>query len=50
MGMSLLIFVAAEIGAIEQLPSKLTSASVAILAFCQCLLSRCLAIDYSITM
>jgi hypothetical protein len=43
MGMSLLIFVAAETVAIEQLPSKMTSASAAIPGFGQCLPSRCLA-------
>jgi hypothetical protein len=34
----------------EPLPSKLTSASAAILAFRQCLPSRFLAMDYSLTM
>jgi hypothetical protein len=42
---SLLIFAAAETGANEQLPSKMTSASGAIPAFRQCLPSRCLPMD-----
>jgi hypothetical protein len=45
-GIFLLIFVAAETGAGELLPSKMTSASAAVPAFRQCLLSRCLAMDY----
>jgi hypothetical protein len=49
MGMPLLIFVAAETGVCVPLPSKLTSASAAIPAFRPCLPSRCLAMDYSIT-
>jgi hypothetical protein len=49
MGMSLSISVAAETAASESFPSKLTSASAAIPAFRQCLPSRCLAIDHSIT-
>jgi hypothetical protein len=44
--MPLLIFVAAETGAIMPLRSKLTAA---IPAFSPCLPSRCLAMDYSIT-
>jgi hypothetical protein len=42
-GMSLLIFVAAETGTRENLPSKMTSASAAIPSFRQCLPSHCLA-------
>jgi hypothetical protein len=41
--MSLPLFVAAETGASEPLPNKMTSASASIPAFRQCLLSRCLA-------
>jgi hypothetical protein len=41
--MFLLIFVAAETGASEPLPSKMTSASAAIPAFGQCLPNRYLA-------
>jgi hypothetical protein len=48
--MNLLIFVAAETGVCVTLPSKLTSASAAIPTFRPCLPSRCLAMDYSITM
>jgi hypothetical protein len=48
-GMSLLIFVAEETGASEPLPRKLTSASASIPVFRQCLPSRCLAMDYSVT-
>jgi hypothetical protein len=48
MGMFLLIFVAAETGAVEPLPSIMISA-FAIPAFRQCLPSRCLARDYSVT-
>jgi hypothetical protein len=47
MGISLLIFVAAETGASELLPSKMTSASAAIPAFRHCLLSRWLRNDHS---
>jgi hypothetical protein len=47
--MSLLILVAVETGASDPLPIKLTSASAAIPAFRQCLSSRCLAMDYSVT-
>jgi hypothetical protein len=46
--MTLLKFVAAEIGASEPLPSKLTSASPATSAFRQRLPSRCLAMNYSV--
>jgi hypothetical protein len=42
-GISLLIFVAAEKGASELLPSKMTSTSAAIPAFRQCSWNRCLA-------
>jgi hypothetical protein len=45
----LLIFVAAETGVCVPLPSKLTSAFGAVLAFRPCLPIRCLAMDYSIT-
>jgi hypothetical protein len=45
----LLIFVAAETGVCVPPPSKLTSASAAIPAFRPCLLTRCLAINYSVT-
>jgi hypothetical protein len=48
-GMLLLISVAAETGVCVPLPSKLTSASAAIPAVKQWLLSRCLAMYYSIT-
>jgi hypothetical protein len=47
--MPLLIFVAAETGVCVPLPSKLTAASAAIPAFRPCLPSRCLAMDYSVT-
>jgi hypothetical protein len=47
--MPLSIFVAMETGICMLLPSKLSSASAAISAFRPCLLSRCLAMDYSIT-
>jgi hypothetical protein len=47
--MLLLIFVAAETGVCVPLSSKSTSASAAIPAFRPCLSSRCLAMDYSIT-
>jgi hypothetical protein len=47
--MLLLIFVAAETGVCVPFPSKLTSASAAIPRFRPCLWSRCLAMDYSIT-
>jgi hypothetical protein len=47
--MFLLIFVAAETGVCVPLPSKLTSTSAAIPAFKPCLPSRCLAMNYSIT-
>jgi hypothetical protein len=48
-GMSLLIFVAAETDASEPLPSKSTSASAATPTFRQWLPSRCLAMDYAVT-
>jgi hypothetical protein len=48
-GMSLLIFVAAETDVCILLPSKLTNTSAAITAYRQYLLSRCLAVDYSVT-
>jgi hypothetical protein len=44
--MSLLILVAAETGASEPLPSKMTCASAGISAFWQCLPSRCVANDH----
>jgi hypothetical protein len=47
-GMHLLIFVAAETSVCLPLPSKLTTASVAIPAFKPCLPSRLLVMDYSI--
>jgi hypothetical protein len=47
--MPLLIFVAAETGVCVPLPSKLTSASATIPAFTPRLPSRCLAMDYSVT-
>jgi hypothetical protein len=43
----LLIFIAVETGVCMPLPSKLTSASAAILAFRPCLPSRCLAGSYA---
>jgi hypothetical protein len=50
MGKSLLLYFAADTYASEPLPSKLTSVSVTIPAFRECLPSRCLAIDYSVTL
>jgi hypothetical protein len=47
--MPLLIFVAAGTGVCVPLPSKLTSASAVISPFRPCLSSRCLAMNYSIT-
>jgi hypothetical protein len=47
--MPLLILVAAETGVCVPLLSKLTSASAAIPTFTPYLSSRCLAVDYSIT-
>jgi hypothetical protein len=44
-----LLIVAGETGVCVPLPSKLASASAAIVAFRPCLLSRCLAMDYSLT-
>jgi hypothetical protein len=47
--MPLLIFVAAETDVCMPFPGKLTSGSAAIAAFRQRFPSRCLAMDYSIT-